>query len=258
MKIIASDYDGTLNRGMVSEKDIVAIKRWCAGGNRFGIVSGRTAFNLVGVMRDHGVPFDFIIGLTGSVILDANGVLLDERLGSTDILSELLPFLSEQEDRRIDINTHEGTTCLHCRADGEDKFPSAFIGQEGIGHNMLFSKAKKLRGFSQISVLYPNIEQAGRVTLAVNSRFAGRLVCYQNDSWVNLVPVGSGKAEGIRRYLRLIGKPDARVLPIGDNLNDLEMIRDFGGCTLDTAIPTVLAATSCIHTSIADMIDVHI
>lgn len=258
MKIIASDYDGTLNRGTVSEKDIMAIKRWRASGNRFGMVSGRTALNLVDVMREHGAPFDFIIGLTGSVILDANGVLLDERLSSMKLLSELLPLLAESENRLIEINTHEGTTCLHCRADGKDKLLPSFIGQEGVGFNLPFSQAMKLRGFSQISILYPDKAQAGRVTMAVNNRFAGRLLCYQNDSWVNLVPVGSGKAEGIRRYLRLIGEPDACVLPVGDNLNDLEMIREFGGCTIDTAVPAVLAATNCIHASIADMIDAHI
>ena len=41
MKIIASDFDGTINyNGRVSDEDKAAIKRFRAAGNRIGIVTG--------------------------------------------------------------------------------------------------------------------------------------------------------------------------------------------------------------------------
>lgn len=260
MKIIASDYDGTLNRGSVSRKDIGAIKRWRSAGNQFGMVSGRMALQLMTLMRAHGAPFDFIIGLTGSVILDAQGNLLDERLGHMDILPDLRPILlGESEGILIGINAHEGTTYLHCRADDPDSLLPSPPMQEDDGPALPFSQAGRLRGFSQISVLYESAARAGLVTAEVNDRFADRVVCYQNDGWVNLAPVGSGKTEGIRRYLRLMNHPpDTRVLPVGDNLNDLEMIQAFDGCTVANAAPAVLAATHCVHASIADMVDAHL
>lgn len=258
MKIIASDYDGTLNRGAVRVEDIEAIRRWRAAGNLFGMVSGRTALHLMELMREHGAPFDFIIGLTGSIILDAEGALLDEQLGGMDILPELIPLLLSGEDGVIGINTHLGTTQLHVRADGADALLSAFHGHDGDCDNLPLSAVCQLRGFSQISVLYEAEKRAGQVTKLINNDYPNRLVCYQNDRWVNLVPAGSGKAEGIRRYLRLIGRTDAIVLPVGDNLNDLEMITQFDGCTLDTAVPEVIQAAHCVHASIADMIDAHI
>jgi len=41
MKIIASDYDGTLNEGGMDEEKRLAIRKWQEAGNLFGIVSGR-------------------------------------------------------------------------------------------------------------------------------------------------------------------------------------------------------------------------
>ena len=47
MKIIASDYDGTLNHGGIDDKKRNAIKEWRKAGNLFGIVSGRGPSNLI-------------------------------------------------------------------------------------------------------------------------------------------------------------------------------------------------------------------
>ena len=38
MKIIASDYDGTLNHGGIDDKKRNAIKKWREMGNKFGIL----------------------------------------------------------------------------------------------------------------------------------------------------------------------------------------------------------------------------
>ncbi len=47
MKLIASDFDGTITRyGKVWEEDLAAIQKWRAEGNLFGIVSGRDLFGI--------------------------------------------------------------------------------------------------------------------------------------------------------------------------------------------------------------------
>ena len=47
MKILASDYDGTLRtEELVAEKDIEAIARFSKAGNLFGIVTGRSMESL--------------------------------------------------------------------------------------------------------------------------------------------------------------------------------------------------------------------
>jgi hydroxymethylpyrimidine pyrophosphatase-like HAD family hydrolase len=51
MKIIASDYDGTLNHGGIGEEKRNAIKKWREKGNKFGIVSGRMADDLFRIYK---------------------------------------------------------------------------------------------------------------------------------------------------------------------------------------------------------------
>ena len=41
MKIIGSDYDGTLNHNGIDDKKRQVIEKWRAAGNVFAIVSGR-------------------------------------------------------------------------------------------------------------------------------------------------------------------------------------------------------------------------
>lgn len=41
MKILGSDYDGTLTVGGITERKIEAVNNWRACRNRFGIIIGR-------------------------------------------------------------------------------------------------------------------------------------------------------------------------------------------------------------------------
>ena len=43
MKILCSDYDGTLSHGGIDEKKLGEIRTWRRKGNKFGIISGRRA-----------------------------------------------------------------------------------------------------------------------------------------------------------------------------------------------------------------------
>ena len=43
MKIICSDYDGTLNHGGITDEKLSAIRKWQENGKLFAVVSGRQA-----------------------------------------------------------------------------------------------------------------------------------------------------------------------------------------------------------------------
>lgn len=56
MKILASDYDGTLRtEELVAEKDIEAIARFRKAGNLFGIVTGRSMESLQKEIERNGL-----------------------------------------------------------------------------------------------------------------------------------------------------------------------------------------------------------
>ena len=46
MRIIGSDYDGTLNHGGFDETKLNAIEKWRSEGNIFALISGRGKFDI--------------------------------------------------------------------------------------------------------------------------------------------------------------------------------------------------------------------
>ena len=73
MKLIGSDYDGTLNHGGIDEAKLSAIRRWRAAGNIFGVVSGRGPDFLAELTDKLGDNFDFYASCNGGVAVDACG-----------------------------------------------------------------------------------------------------------------------------------------------------------------------------------------
>ena len=72
MKVAASDYDGTLLRGgKIDEETLLAVKKWRAAGNKFGVISGRDYGMLVPQLRAFGLEFDYTVCNNGGIIRDA-------------------------------------------------------------------------------------------------------------------------------------------------------------------------------------------
>ena len=61
MKLIGSDFDGTLNHGGIDEEKLQAIRHWRAAGNKFGVVSGRGPDFVKELKEKLGDQFDFLI-----------------------------------------------------------------------------------------------------------------------------------------------------------------------------------------------------
>ena len=92
MKIICSDFDGTLNHGGITEDKLDAIKRWQKKGNLFCVVSGRQK-EFFFELKEKNIPVDFFLACNGAVITDKNfNVVSDERC-EADIGNELAEFI---------------------------------------------------------------------------------------------------------------------------------------------------------------------
>lgn len=79
MKILASDYDGTLHfKDGYHKEDIEAIRRFQEAGHLFGLCSGRALGNLSQLEKEDGLHFDFLIGASGAA-LSAGGRIIYEK-----------------------------------------------------------------------------------------------------------------------------------------------------------------------------------
>ena len=72
MRLLACDFDGTVFcKHSISERDLLAIARWRAEGNLFGIVTGRGAGTLLADLSRFPLEYDFLLCNNGALLLDS-------------------------------------------------------------------------------------------------------------------------------------------------------------------------------------------
>ena len=96
LKIIATDYDGTLNHGGIDEKKKNAISRWRKEGNIFSVISGRGAPDLIRIYNENTFECDYLIADNGAVIMKTNGEIVCEDKIDVSVTKPFLEFLFKQ------------------------------------------------------------------------------------------------------------------------------------------------------------------
>lgn len=247
MYILASDYDGTLNRGgSVAAEDLAAIAGWRKAGNLFGVISGRSYPNIREELRLHRVPYDFLIGNNGSVIYDGGPEPASMITADGAVLSPLLQMIIEAN------GWHAAISLAH-----ERYFVRLGNGREQNPREHWIDPAdmKRIPAFCQIDTEFGGEEQAHAFAQKVNDRLGQAVTAYPNFRSVDIVPAGVNKATGLLRYIKLKNVTKERTLTVGDNFNDLCMILEFGGYAMATGNPDVIAQAKKSCGSIAELIE---
>jgi Cof subfamily protein (haloacid dehalogenase superfamily) len=92
------------------------------------------------------------------------------------------------------------------------------------------------------------------VLAAARAHFAGRAdVTISHPRFLEFVAPGVSKGDAVRRLARRLGLPLGRVLAIGDQYNDLEMLSVVGhGVAMPSAPPAVIAAARYVAPPVAE------
>ena len=227
MKIIASDFDGTIYRNrIITDRDKNAVLEWQKNGNHFGIVTGR-GIGIIRTLAEHGIKLDYAIAYNGAVVLDSEGKILYEDWFERGIEKEYQDYAYSLD--------YEFEHEYDCNVEASDK---------GKEH--------------QLSLLLKNENDAKELAELLNRKFEGRLTSYSNGQWINTVKYGTSKATGIAHYAELMGVDKNDIYTVGDFFNDLPMLQAFNGYVVDTCHPEMkkLIPNVCIDiahlTEIAD------
>ncbi len=217
-RLIASDFDGTVyHHGEMKETDKLAIARWRKEGGLFGIVTGR-GITFPQIMRDLGVDCDFFLCCNGAVLMDAQGAILREQKLDPAVFAALSAFFRDTPGAINYTQTDENAT-LH-----------------------------------QYNALMPTNGEASAVTAQVNMRFGEHVNALANGRNINVIRIGESKAHGVQTALDHFHlAPDAAAV-VGDELNDIHMIRHFNGWAMSTGRPEAIAAATHLCDSVADLI----
>ena len=233
---LASDYDGTFKQGSIRGEDKEAIRRFRSRGGRFGLVTGRSLSMLEQEFARYDMQMDFIIACTGAVIFDQDLNVIFKKPMDTATAWELE---TEMERRPAGLCGMALAASRDHNPEGLPQYPREAVEQDGDIISMF------LRGF--------DAEDSQALYNYLTAAYKDRLDFHYNGGAIDVTAPGVSKTEGVRAFKRL--HPDSRVCVIGDEMNDLDMIRAFQGFSVTTGNEAVKQAASRVFDHISDCID---
>lgn len=252
MYILASDYDGTLNRGGISAPVREAVARFRAAGNLFGIVTGRDYWMYETVAREN-LPIDFILAMNGAMLVAANGerageILRVERKPNNGCMRWIAEHLWNCYGQSVDtVLVRDRVTFRADVPEGNERFaPMARADADS---------PDGIPAFSQMNTRCGTEDDARRCVEEINAAWGDTVNALQNGVCIDIPPAGIDKGEGVARYADSVGVPHDNVYCAGDNMNDYAMIARFHGLAVENAVPELKAAAEAVFPDIAAMID---
>lgn len=241
MKLIGSDYDGTLNHGGIDQEKLDAIRRWRQAGNLFGVISGRGPDFLSELQEKLGDNFDFYASCNGGVAVDAAGNTLfeyrcesvDARAFVADLLKWGAPFVYVNVDDACWRVGDENTT---------DEIEYRIEDMPTIPY------------FQKMATFLPGPDEAGALVARVREKYGDDVNPLQNWWCVDIAPAGVDKAAGLRRVAAHFGIPEEGIIAVGDNLNDAAMVGAFRGYAMAGGSEELKAVAAFVTESVTDLI----
>ncbi|MCL2099757.1 MAG: Cof-type HAD-IIB family hydrolase [Oscillospiraceae bacterium] len=249
MKIIASDYDGTLRRGSeIDPKDRAAVKKWREAGNLFGIVTGRDAPFIKNFINEDKLDIDFLIIYNGVNIYefknDNEPQLVKQLTGKTERLYEMLPLIVKKPGDYADFVTPDAI--YRVSYNDEPLKEESWVRGEAL---------KTVKEFIQIYSLYKTETEALETAAELGGKFGGEISPLVNGSWLNAAPAGVNKASGVYEYAKLKSAAKENIFTVGDSYNDLDMIREFNGFTLNNGAAALKETARAVFGGVYEMVD---
>lgn len=243
MKIIGSDYDGTLNHNGIDDAKRQAIRRWREAGNLFVLVSGRHAFNVRQLHLDQNFPCDFFVGSNGAVILDAQGNTVHADTCEREYLLPLVRFLLE-------------LGCPAALVHGEDFWFYNYLYPETADREPACTPdtMPPIRYYTQVTTWLPTETEAVEIARRVRERFGEHFNPLQNGTSVDIVRADVNKAKGLSHLLELVGADHSDMITVGDNINDSDMIREFRSYAMENGVSAIKELADFVTPGVAELI----
>lgn len=260
MKIAFSDFDGTLyfhDEAIIPQINIEAVNKWRQQGNLFVLCSGRDVHSLMHEVNNQKLSYDFVICNNGGTIFYKNLKLIKsfplnkiqlEKLVHSDIAKESWHILfSSAEKMRTTINSPKSQLLKY--------FESEKYKNQDIIQKISVEQALAEMNVIQISLAYETEEIANNYAKRINSEFEGAFLANMNLNCIDICAKGINKAQGVKELLNLQkDKYFEQVLTIGDAQNDVPMIKEFEGYSLNSATMHAKNVATKLYDSVGEML----
>ncbi|MFV0394442.1 MAG: HAD-IIB family hydrolase [Coprobacillaceae bacterium] len=213
MKILASDFDGTLYvDNTISEENMEAIKKFQDAGNWFGLCTGRVLMGVERCAKD--IDFDFYILNTGSVVLDKKKEDITRHGFPVEIADEIGEMAYKKADIMLfyENNAYSYKVFNNKRGKGELTFTVLTSFKE--------TGAKQLES---LSIIFDTEKEAEEFAAIINEKYPGICSAHQNVDAVDVVAPNCSKATGIDDIQKYYNLDRNDIYVIGDSYNDIVM-----------------------------------
>ncbi|MBR6532040.1 MAG: HAD-IIB family hydrolase [Clostridia bacterium] len=243
MKIIGSDYDGTLNHGGITEFKKAAIEKWRNAGNLFTLVSGRGPDGVLELYEEQQFGCDYLIANNGAVILKPDGTSVFEARCDSSLAVPLLKHLF-----KVGCTWAHVQTAFPCRVFADEKACTE-------PWHYTLGTMPDIPYFTQINTQLPTFEESARVTASVREAFGEKLNPLQNGECLDIIRVDMNKAKGLYILMDYVGATHGDVIAVGDNINDRDMIAEFRSYAMETGVDEIKALADFIVPDVTDLIE---
>ena len=239
---LISDFDNTLffrnTEEQFKAQDIFEILFFQKRGGLFGICTGRSPDSILDTIG-HFMHPDFIISVSGALIIDGKGIVLDKHCLDLATTEAIYNRFKDKALVVVHADGHVYALCkmeypLQIQIESCDELP-----------------ADRIYG---ISMRLPDEEAAAEAVQRIQEEFGDRAAAFQNLVNVDIVAAGCSKGTGAAKAKELfsIGKMGG----IGDSFNDLPLIEAADvGFTFPTSPEALISAADHTVLSVSQAIE---
>lgn len=238
IQIAFFDIDGTLlpsGAEKLPDSTLDALAALRRRGIKTFIASGRPPIHLPLLHALDGILFDGYVTMNGQYCYLADGTMLYDHPIDPSVLRMLLPYI-EREKLSTGFIEKDCST-FNLINDLSAEFCEKM--QQPAGDVAARIEAAPIY---QLSAFLPADKQEGFLR-----HCPGCVAVRWNDAFVDVLPEGGGKTEGIARVLKALGLSREQSIAFGDGGNDVEMLQYAGiGVAMGNACPEAKAAADYV------------
>ena len=228
-KLIVSDFDGTLrgSNGTVSGKNAEAIRSYIASGGIFALCTGRMPSSIVPRARALGLH-GLVASYQGALISDIeSGEILRDKRIPCEAAAEICRFLQKTGEH---IHVYDGDDYYVNRRDDFRRWYEEAVGVRSRPAPEEIDETVRFMGLSPHKILAMcGADVRDELLKSVSERFGNEFyVTTSMENMVEIVSRGCDKGEALAFMADYYHIPLDSTIGIGDNVNDLPLIRRAG------------------------------
>ncbi|MBE6756757.1 MAG: DUF1349 domain-containing protein [Ruminococcaceae bacterium] len=195
--------------------------------------------DILGIYMEKQFGCDYIVADNGAVIMKPDGEIVCDTRCEKDIIKPLLNLLFEENCPWGEVHAGSPFTVYAEKTD------------EGF----TLEEMPEISYFTQVSTMLDDFESAEKVTRSIRDKFGDKLNPLQNGRCIDIVRNDMNKAKGLYLLAEIIGAEYDDIISVGDNINDMDMIKEFRSYAMENGVDCVKEKATYITKGITELIE---